>query len=410
MSRSTSRRRAAGIGVGALAAVVLAAPSALAQTETVELEPVAGSEVLPVVTALPAGLDEADPEDLDLDDLLVVSVPASGDVSVALAAGLSAAEGEVTAALVDVDAYETSLEEGSELPAALEGFDDLEAGVVEGDVTSVDVTVPVDDEGLVDVDEVVLVLDGVVVDVLGTTTSVAVPLDLVPAGEEDPAQVVTSLTLAGEVEGPLELVAGESFEVTLPDPGLLTSAGITSLDELVVVLLSGEDFADLPVDDLSAAGAGGGAGAGALSALAEGDDGEEQLEEPLDGFPLVEPDGTTATVTLADDQVAGPGVIAFAVPFGDTGVVALGAEAEVAAAAVEPAPTPEPTATAAPVPTPTATTPPRRNPGLRSNTGVETAAVPGLSDGQLAGLGGGLLALGTVAGVAVVRTQRRSRA
>ncbi|ROP26592.1 hypothetical protein [Pseudokineococcus lusitanus] len=423
MSRSTSRRRAAGIGVGALAAVVLAAPSALAATDEVVLDPVEGS-VVAEVAALSFTEDEEEGL-VSLDD--VVSVPASGAVSIELTAGLSAVDGEVTAGLVDAEEYDRSLY--ADDPVLPEPFlDGLAVQVVEAaGVTTVEVTIPLEDDLLADVDETYLVVDGVVVDLLDATSPLLVALDLFPAAEDDPAVVQTTLTFYGELDDdPIEARAGEDFTVSLPPEGLLPSLGVETLDDLGVFLFPLDELEQLgvePGDVLGAeelaglgdaAAASGSADLSALSEIAEGAAGsavEEDVDdaEPLVGFPLVEGAGTTASVTLAAEEEAGSYGVIF-VAYGDTAPVVLTAEAEVAAAAVEPAPTPEPTATAAPVPTPTATTPPRQNPGLRSNTGVETAAVPGLSDGQLAGLGGGLLALGTVAGVAVVRTQRRSPA
>lgn len=421
MSRNTSRR-ATGIGVGALAALVLAAPSAVADTGTVVLEPLEGTVVGDV-----SAYSVTEGEDFfSISD--TVSVPASGEVGIELASGLAAVDGEVTAGLVDQEAYDRfTFGEDSDLPDAF--LDDLDVEVVDdGAVTTVGVTVPLEDPSLAEVDEVYLVVDGVEVELLGETTPFVVALDLFPAGEDDPAVVQTDLTFYGELPDPLELRAGEAFTATLPEAdGLLPGAGIETLDDLAVLLFPLDDLEELGVEPgdvlgaeeltgLAEAGAATDAGAGAaLTALATGDRRsvveDEDEGEAFDGLPLVQGDGRSATVTLAEEQEAGSYGVLF-IAYGDETSVVLSAEAEVAAAAVEPEPAPEPTETAAPAPTPTVTVtaPPRQNPGLRSNTGVETAAVPGLSDGQLAGLGGGLLALGTVAGVAVVRTQRRSRA
>lgn len=400
MSRSTSRRRAAGIGAGALAAVVLVVPSALARTDQVVLEPAEGS-VTGYISASPT-TGEPDGEGVVIDE--AVAVPASGIVSIALTTGLSAVDGEVVAGLVDQEEYEAfAIGDADEAPTPF--LEDLDVTVVvEDGVTSVDVTVPVDDPALADVDEAYLVVEGVVVDLLATPSPVAVPLDLVPVGEADPAVVETGLGFLGGLDEELELQAGEDFAVELPDEGFLRDAGVPSLDGLFVLFASLEgveleaELRGLAVEDLLSSAI----GTTDPTTLADEDG------EAFEDLPLVEADGSTATVTLSEDQPEGP-YVAFFVNFSDDGAdVVLSALAEVAAA--RPAPTPTPTETGAPVPAPTATatTPPRRNPGLRSNTGVETAAVPGSTDGQLVGAGAVLLVLGGGVTAAVVR--RRPRA
>jgi len=418
MQRTTTSRAVAVGALAATTALVLAAPSALAAPSPFSLDP--GRSVLFTAVAVPV-----DPEQADESDATVVDL-ADGTVTVLLPG--SAVGDAPTAALVTAEDYELSGE--GELPPSVPLQDPLQP-TVEGDLLTV--VLPTDDPQLRGVDDASFYL---LVSDLGVEgfedaepLKVTVPLELqsdldgktvpVPAAAD-----ASFLDARAVVDEPYAARAGETFGISLPGTSSLRQLGVESLDGLdgFLVPLGGdgdEDGVDLVLDSVYgasasaeggedvAAGLLGAAGVRALPELADdGGDGTTALDVEEVSAAAAEDD--TATVRLADDLEAGSYlVVLFLASSRELVSVSVLGELELEAAAA-PAPVPTPTVT---VTAPTGTAPaPRQNPGLRSNTGVETGTVPGLSDGQLLGLGGGLLGLGVVAGAGVLRSQRRARA
>jgi len=449
MSRTTSRGRAAGIGLGALAAVALVAT------------PVAAA---PVEDPVVLELDAASPEDLyvsvygeigDEDQasvLQAVPLPDSGRVDLTLPAPIAVPVADDL--VLDVfDAEETDDAESPDELSPLELAGGVDVVVVppsgEGDVTTLQLTFPVDDPGferedgsLVD-DVTVSVLGLAVAGVPGTEVDTYFQLDLRP-GRLAELLVVDPAPVEGYVGVELALqdvalTAGGSIDLRVPRGGVAEALGVGELGDVEAWLYPADEggwFArsttsrsfDVVSGDagpLEAAVADGTAAEVLRDAAVQvvGDSSDEDVdEEDLYLEPTVAADGRSALLTSSADLSGGDyylQVIAYS-PDYESSLSASGL-LDVTAAAAEPAPVPEPSPPApAPQPTPTvtvtapaaappATAPRRQNPGLRSNTGVETA-VPGLSDGQLVGLGAGLLVLGSAAGAVALRSQRRARA
>lgn len=397
MSRSTSRRRAAGIGVGALAAVVLAAPSALAATATLVVDP-PSDDLFAVVTALPAAL-------LDGEEVTgALPVPEDGAVTVALAPGL-AVPGAVEAVLLDPDEYERTLvDEEESLPEPLPVVVTATAAGPEDEVV-LDLVVDTAAAAELEVDEAYVAVDGVQYSAFAQDTPVVLAVDLVPAATESPAEAATAVTVVAPLDDVVTTEPGGRISVELPVESAVRATGVTDLEGLSAFLVSGGDEPVEDAEDLASAAT------GALSDLSASDVSSAAAAEPEVDLPSVEVDGRTAVLTLSDEQPVGSSTLILARPLPGGGFSSLVVVAEaLVELPVEPEPTPAPPETAAPVPVPgptaTVTAPPRRNPGLRSNTGVETAPVPGLSDAQLVAAGAGLLLLGS--GAAVMAVRRRA--
>ncbi|ROP26594.1 hypothetical protein [Pseudokineococcus lusitanus] len=455
MSRTTSRGRAAGIGLGALAAVALvASPVAAAPAEdlpTIELgaEP---EDVQVVVYGGPADEDQASVLD-------TIPVPESGAVSFLLPAPVLPGDPVVT--LVDNAVYEDpdfEIPEDGELPTLDVDVDVVPATTDDG-FDSLLITIPQDDPALVEVDEVELTVTGLEVDglpgalVVATTTVDLKPGKLGQLLIQDPAPVEGFADVFLDLDD-VAFRAGDQVRLEVPTDSALDVLGLGRIDYADVMVIPGEDgqfgwFASTresagalsaSPDSLAAAVATGRTEDGLADVAdeysVEVEDGatlaqDDVVDEEEDPYYLeaeVDEDGRGATLQSSTALPEGEYLLYVNVASYDSDLNVGGISfAEVAAAPVEPAPEPEPEPSApapAPQPTPTVTViapapaqtatatrvPARQNPGLRSNTGVETAAAPGLSDGQLVGLGAGLLLLGSAAGAVALRSQRRARA
>jgi len=457
MSRTTSRGRAAGIGLGALAAVALvASPVAAAPAEdlpTLELgaEP---EDVQVVVYGGPA--DEDQGRVLDS-----IPVPETGNVSFSLPSPVSSGEPVVT--LVDPAIYEDpdfEWPEDGELPTLPVDVTVETVADADGAETLL-MTIPMDDPALEDVDEVELNVLGLEVEGLpGALVVASTTVDLQP-GRLGQLLLLDPAPVEGYSEVFLDLdevafQAGGQVRLDIPQDSALDVLGFGRIDYADAMAIPGEDGFGWVASVGATSGAVAAEPESLAAAVATGRT-EEGLADVAEEYELLDEEGATREQydVESEDELEedpyyleaeidddGRGAVlqsSAALPGGDyllylnvgsfdsdltVGGISF---AEVEAAPVEPAPEPEPepstpapapqptptvTVTApAPVPTATATrVPTRQNPGLRSNTGVETAAAPGLSDGQLVGLGAGLLVLGSAAGAVALRSQRRARA
>ena len=416
----TTTRRAASTGFGVLAAttaLAVAAPSATAATTSIVLEPQEGS-ALASLGALPTDPDV-------LDDLLegggTLPLPEGaegGEVVLTLPDEVTS-PGEVGARFLTLeDALATEIDDSAEVEPLL-GEELLVEAPEDGPLT---VTFPVDaleeeDRRRVDASALpgvgVLVLDGLVLGALEAPVSTAVPLDTTVEDFVGPLELQGLASVDGAL-GSLSVAPGDTLELQVPETGFLSSLGLTDLNTAVITLVDLEQAAEAVDEategDQSMTEMG---GLAALADLSQDDLGVVDTEV------LVSPDGSSASLTLPEDAAEGTYVLQVSVadvPFesleggdlSELGVVAgLTADVQLAAApAPAPAPVPVPTGTVTqPAPTVTAA-PAKKNPGLRSNTGVEGG---GASTGLVV-LGGGLMALATGAGVLAMRTGRRGRA
>lgn len=452
MSRTTSRGRAAGIGLGALAAVALVAT------------PVAAA---PAQEPVEVALDAASPEDFyvnlygDFGDddqasiLRSIPVPDSGRVEFTVPTPLVATDPDaVSVVLFDSEANEDAESEEDLVPLVLESTVEVEVTEEADGFTTVDILLPVDDPVLVPadgdpVDDVEVAVSGFSLpgladqDVTGWFS-----LDLQRSGLAD-LLVVDPAPVTGFVDVGLELQdialdAGGSIRLVAPEGSVGEALGLGTFGYVDAYLYPIDDdgwfawsrttsFDVLSGDSspLPAAVAERRPDEVLRSAAVEASatDADDELDEDdlyLD--TAIAEDGRSALLTSSADLPGGQYFLQL-VAYSEDDENALSASGlvDVTAAPVEPAPEPEPEPSApapAPQPTPTVTViapapaqtatatrvPARQNPGLRSNTGVETAAAPGLSDGQLVGLGAGLLLLGSAAGAVALRSQRRARA
>lgn len=448
MSRTTSRGRAAGIGLGALAAVALvASPVAAAPADD------------PVVLEL----DAASPEDLyvsvygefgDEDQASVlrsVPVPASGRVDFTVPAPVGVAD-RLSFDVFDADAAEDAESPDDLAPLALESPVDVVVPPTDEDgITTLQLTVPLDDPGLVREDG--SLVDDVTVSVVGlavaglpdTPVDAYFELDLRPGRLAellvvDPAPVEGYASVELGLQD-VSLTAGGSIELVVPEGGVAEALGVGTLGYVDAYLYPEDDgwfsWSSSRSFDVISGEAGPLAGAVATgrsdevlrSAAVEVAAEDELDEDDLYLESTVAADGRSALLTSSETLPGGDYSLSLvAISEDEESALSASGSAQVEAAPLVPLPepslepVPEPTFVEVPVPgvtvsvTATATAPPaarapgRQNPGLRSNTGVETATVPGLSDGQLVGLGAGLLVLGSAAGAVALRAQRRARA
>ncbi|MEJ5944581.1 hypothetical protein WDZ17_04655 [Pseudokineococcus basanitobsidens] len=429
--RRTTTRRAASTGLGALAAttaLALAAPSASAATSEIVLDP-AAEEVFLSLSAYPTSSDLQESADY-------APVPTSGEVTIALPS-LARASGDLSAGVYELDAYEQAAGDDDLEPIATTETapDDFTVAPGEDGASSVDVVLPVELFDDLQVDEVVVLVDGVQVDGFTEGPVLDFAVEATPSassGRDDvvPLELAADLFAVAALEDTLEATAGAPFDLALPEESSFTALGVTSLEDAALSLYplgDGDDFAWVSEvgTDAGAAVAASPSGAAAAAALAEGADAVTAVEaaaaapvaatdaddidyEDLEPDVEVSDDGRTAQVTPSADLPEGDYLLELLLPSttDDAVLTVVFGDVELAAAAPEPTPT---VTVTQPAPTTTVTAaPPRQNPGLRSNTGVEDAA-PGLPDGGLVLLGSGMLAVAGATGAAAARSSRRAR-
>jgi len=424
MPRTTTRRaRTAGLGgLAATTALALAAGPVAAATRPAAPElPVLALDAAPEDVAVSVYGSPADEDQQRLFD--ATPVAESGRVDLALSAPVVAGEA-VEVGLVDLSGFEDADEVVDLQPLDV----DVDVAVVDGEEggTTLELTIPTDDDALLDVDEVQLTVTGLAVeDLPGTPAVASVTLDLQPSdlGQlllEDPARVTGYADAAIQLDD-VALQAGGSFVLLLPEESVTGALGVEDLTLLDAHLHPVDDdlgwFAAAPtgttpgpqgamgaaaatghLDEMASAAAAAAAEEPATVAAGAVDEEDFHLDAQI------AEDGRSAVLTSSADLPAGDYALLLSVA-GDLELAVTGfATVEVSAAPV-PAPTPAVTV-AQPAPTAAATAvPARQNPGLRSNTGVEG----GGADGGLLVTGAGLVVLAAGTGALAVRTGRRGR-
>lgn len=282
------------------------------------------------------------------------------------------------------------------------------------------IQLPMDE--LKETDTVLLTVTGFLVDAVDGEDpfNAYYELDANPGSAADEPLVLTPGLIAGSWQETDVVVApGDDVEVRLPATSSLRALGLDALTEdgfvavpadLFAVMGGEEDLTEMSGLVHAAERGGASAVAERLAAADEAADEDPADEEDWEGWedPTIDVDaaGDRATVTFPADAPEGTWDLLFFDLTDDGTVVVADATVEVVA--------PEPAAEAPSTPAPTATvTAPATNPGLRSNTGWDEAAVQGQAGSPVSPLrvllGAVLLTVAGATGVRLRGAVRRAR-